>query len=286
MTLKLILAALLMSIGTTFSTGSASAGTVPEYRPAIDDVAADKGVMDTDRCIARREARRSVISRCTYGHAKAGKTLVLMGDSHALQYGPALIRLAEQRGWRLIALMRQSCVAAQVNYERTCDAWRNNTMKKIVRRIRPDLVVISTGTVGRYRVNRNGRKLTRRQSEPFLKRGMVKTLSRIRRSGARAAVIQDQAIAPSGILDCLRSQPAPECSFRGGGRKARGDFDARAARSVKGVKLIDPFPRLCPGGTCPAVAGDIIVYRDIYHLSATYAETLAPWLSRRLPNPG
>ena len=33
----------------------------------------------------------------------------------------------------------------------------------------------------------------------------------------------------------------------------------------------------------PPVIGDVLVLLDTYHLSATYAATLARWLERRLP---
>jgi len=32
------------------------------------------------------------------------------------------------------------------------------------------------------------------------------------------------------------------------------------------------------------VMGNALVYRDSYHLSATFARTLAPWVQRRLPD--
>ncbi|MDQ2700960.1 MAG: hypothetical protein M3Y23_06495 [Actinomycetota bacterium] len=271
-----------------FGLPGASSGeeTRPVFRPPLTDVPFDKGEIDSDRCIARGDETRSVISRCTYGRKKSGRKVVLFGDSHALQYGPAMIRIAEKRGWRLIALTRQSCVAASVWYEPTCDAWREDALDKI-RRIRPDLVVISTGTIGRYRVTRFGKQLTRRQSEPFLTRGMVRTLNRIRRSARQVAVIRDQSVAPFMPQDCLAEKSKEECGFRVRNRDIRGPFDAKAARRVSRVKLIDPIRKLCPAGYCPAVIrGNLVVYRDDYHLTATYAKTLAPWLIRRLPRLG
>ena len=282
MKLKLLIVSLFASLGLMGAVGEPQA----QYRPSLEDLATDKGVMDTDRCIARRDQTRSSISRCTYGKPGSKRTVVLIGDSHALQYGPAMIRIAEKRGWRLIALMRQSCVIADVNYEKVCNTWRKDAMRKITRRIRPDMVVLSNATSGIYRVTRNGRELTRRKSQPYLERGMIRNLKRFRRAGAKVAVIQDQEIVPFGFEDCLAEKPKDECSFRRGKRNSRGPFDAIAARSVKGSVLIDPLPKLCPGGTCPVAIGNTIIYRDIYHLSATYAATLVPWLNRRLPNPG
>ena len=41
-------------------------------------------------------------------------------------------------------------------------------------------------------------------------------------------------------------------------------------------------PQLCPGRVCPAVIGNVLVYRDTTHLTATYAASLTRWLSGRL----
>jgi hypothetical protein len=43
--------------------------------------------------------------------------------------------------------------------------------------------------------------------------------------------------------------------------------------------------RHCPGKMCPAVIGDVLVYRKGSHLTATYVLTLTPWLAEHLPEP-
>jgi hypothetical protein len=58
------------------------------------------------------------------------------------------------------------------------------------------------------------------------------------------------------------------------------------------VTIIDPIDVLCPrphgGGRrlCAPVIGNVLVYRDTYHMSATFAATLADWLEGRLPRVG
>jgi hypothetical protein len=54
---------------------------------------------------------------------------------------------------------------------------------------------------------------------------------------------------------------------------------------VEGVRLIDPTPVACTEKKCPAVIGDVLVYRNGAHLTATYVRTLTPWLAERLPGP-
>jgi len=51
------------------------------------------------------------------------------------------------------------------------------------------------------------------------------------------------------------------------------------------VRLIDPTPVACTENKCPAVIGDVLVYRNGAHFTATYVRTLTPWLGKQLPEP-
>jgi peptidoglycan/LPS O-acetylase OafA/YrhL len=263
---------------------------VTAIRPPPAEAKADKGRLFDDGCLTKGKDRRS--ARCVYGDPGGRRTVVLFGDSHALQYFPALERLAEQRGWRLVGLTRASCPIGAVDYQPTCNAWRENTLRRIERREKPDLVVTSSATDDRFRVKAGGRRLSRRASQPLLEAGYARTFRRLRRAGARVAVIRDQARAPFEVAGCVSDNPdrLRRCVFRPR-RSAANAFDARGARRAgRGVKLVDPMRILCPrttrGRRCPAVVGNALVYRDTYHLSATYARTLAAWLGRRLPPMG
>ena len=61
--------------------------------------------------------------------------------------------------------------------------------------------------------------------------------------------------------------------------------NSRVAAEVEGVSLIDPTPTVCLEKTCPAVIGDVLIYRNGAHLTATYVRTLTPWLAKQLPEP-
>jgi len=61
---------------------------------------------------------------------------------------------------------------------------------------------------------------------------------------------------------------------------------AAALRRVRGVRVIDPAARLCLPVACPAVIGDVLVYRNSGHLTASVVATLSGWLGSRLPRVG
>jgi SGNH domain (fused to AT3 domains) len=225
---------------------------------------------------------------CVFGDRSSKTTVVNIGDSHGLMYSSGLIALAVKRHWRLVSLTHSGCTVADVDYQPNCDAWRENTLQRVAQE-HPSLVVVSTATqtianANRYEVLRNGQRLTRAQSEPYLVAGLVRTLRRLQRTGAMVVVIRDIAGAPNGINRCVAAnlRHLSACSFVPQRPEALA-FDARAAHLVPGVKLIDPLPVLCPNGLCRAVIGNTLVYRNAYHLTATFAETLVGWFARGLP---
>ncbi|MBB4660702.1 SGNH hydrolase domain-containing protein [Conexibacter arvalis] len=255
---------------------------VGKIRPTPRDAKDDKGKMFADGCLTERS--RMTSRRCVYGVEKSATTVVLFGDSHAMQYFPALERLALDRGWRLVGLTRAGCPIADVSYLDGCDAWRENTLRRIERQERPALVVTSSSTADRIRVRRDGKRLSRADSQPLLIAGYARTLRRLRRTGAEVVVLRDQIKTSFNPPDCVATHPRDlrRCAFERR-RIAGNGFDAAGARRVRGVRVLDPLNVLCRGRRCPSVIGDALVYRDEYHLSATFAATLAPWLERRLP---
>ena len=58
----------------------------------------------------------------------------------------------------------------------------------------------------------------------------------------------------------------------------------RTAAADSGATLIDLSDDICPGDPCPAVLHDMIVYRDVHHLTETFALSLTDRLERLLPN--
>jgi hypothetical protein len=259
---------------------------VSAIRPTPADAADDRGDLFDDGCLVTGKDRTS--PACVYGDPDGGTTVVVLGDSHALQYFPALQRIAERRGWRLVGLTRASCPIGRVDYQPTCNRWREHALRRIERE-RPDLVLTSSATDSRFRVKVGGTRLSRRASQPLLEAGYAATFRRLSATGARVAVLRDQARAPFDVADCVSRHPRDlrRCAFRPRRTSAHA-FDARGAeRARRDVKVIDAVDVLCPRSDgrrlCPPVIGDVLVLRDTYHLSATFAATLDGWLAPRLP---
>lgn len=242
----------------------------------------DRGRAFSDGCLIL--APETDPPECVYGDPDSEVTVALLGDSHALQYSPTMIRLAERNGWRLETYMRGACVIAVVRYLPGCLEWLENSLERI-EASKPHLVITSTGTTDRYLVrNDDGDTMSREESMPHLVSGFQETHQRLLDTGAEVALIRDQARAPFVPHECVADAMGSlrECAFRPR-RNDEQSFDYLAIQQMDQVKMIDPMNILCPNNLCPAVIGNAIVYRDTYHLTATFAETLAHWLERRLP---
>jgi len=255
--------------------------------PRPDVAWEDKGPAILDGC--RSGVEYTEAWTCVYGDPGSEKTVVLWGDSHAMQFTPPMIELARERGWRLVTMFRGSCFTGDIGFRPACDAWRANAMERI-REEKPGLVVTATDTGDGYTLTEGATRLSRKESEPLLRRAYARTLRELERiTGDRpggVVVIRDLPRSHGRPPDCLQKHPEDpaRCDFDGF-RKNPPGFDLDAARDVDGVRLLDLAGVVCPGGTCPASRDGMVVYRDTTHLSATYAETLANWLGERIGSP-
>jgi hypothetical protein len=261
--------------------GSADASVnSSSLRPDPSRATEDRGRLYADGCFAPRSEAR--VRECAYGDRSGTRTVVLVGDSHAMHYFPALDAIAANRGWRLVGLLKAGCPLTTRGHDPPlkCDVWRGRVLNRITRRIRPDLVI--AGSSDNY-VARGRRSMDASQTP--MAQGYLRTLKRIRRTGAELFVLRDTPWAPRDTRACVVARPnrPASCGFRRGrGPGPRKPYGPRAAAKVRST-LLDPARRVCPRGRCPSVDGDVLVWRDDSHLTATYARTLAPWFARRLP---
>ena len=114
-------------------------------RPSPRDADDDRGRSFRDGCLvdADAPARRPA----SMAPARRATTVVLFGDSHAMQWFPALERIARSRRWRLVELTKAGCPPAAVSVVYAplgraypeCDVWRSAALARIARE-RPALV--------------------------------------------------------------------------------------------------------------------------------------------------
>jgi peptidoglycan/LPS O-acetylase OafA/YrhL len=234
---------------------------------------------------------------CTYGPPDAQVPVVLLGDSHAQQWLPALQRLAEERGWRLRAITKGACpmVEATVwNYPlkrayRECDAWRERALE-LIEEEEAELVILASADMydlvdEQGGLLKDGEGGTAAEAATW-DAALVSYLSRVAERAPHVVVLADTPRVGYDPAECLATEARIEaCDSGADGMidEAYRDREAAAARQA-GVELLSATEWLCsgPDGACPLVRGPYLVYRDAHHLTATFAAQLASRLGAAL----
>ncbi|HEX6664971.1 MAG TPA: acyltransferase family protein [Solirubrobacterales bacterium] len=241
-----------------------------------------------DGCLVGIDGTNS--NRCLYGDPHGKRTLILFGDSHAMQYFAPLEELARKHHWRLIALTKAECTPGEVpirsmvadrEYSQ-CRAWREDSLQRIEAASSKAMVVMS-GDTAYTPYDADGNELTGADGAAAMEAGYAETLARIDRAGLRTAVIRDTPASASDVPSCVSKelQNLDSCAFERD-RDPDKEFDARAAVAAPNAHLIDLTAEICPADLCRAVIGNALVYRDKSHLTATFARTLSPWIETGL----
>jgi peptidoglycan/LPS O-acetylase OafA/YrhL len=253
--------------------------------PTPQDADSDRSRAYADGCLVGKSGKRS--PACVYGDPAGAETVVIFGDSHAMQYFPAIERIASERHWRLVELTKSGCPAARVQVRdyllgrayTECDVWREDALRRLVRE-RPQ-IVITSGTAT-YAVLQGGRRLSRERSRAALVAGYRRVLAQL---PGTVIAIHDTPQPPFDVPSCVADamKHLRRCAFSKREARPPGDPVSVAARAVPGVRLLDPVDQLCIGALCPAVVGNVLVYRQSGHMTATYVATMTPWFERRIP---
>jgi peptidoglycan/LPS O-acetylase OafA/YrhL len=207
---------------------------------------------------------------CTYGDLNSETTIVLYGDSHAAQWFPTLLKLANEKGFKLVSLTKSACPSVDVPradqgaYKNVhCETWRDKSIKRI-KQIRPAAVILSSY---QYFTPPSGYS----DKNKWWKDGQERLLSSLRGSSDHLIYISDTPKPLRDIPNCLASRDINTCNTT----------ERTPVKIIRGFEIIDPTPWLCTK-LCPAIQDGYVVYRDSSHISVAAALALKPQLEAAL----
>jgi hypothetical protein len=258
-------------------------GPVPaDLQPSIGAAPEDYPVTFSDGCNVP-EGSSASRGTCLYGNLSSKTTIALFGDSHAAFWFPAIEAFSEGQGWRLLNLTMSSCAPADLSvynsiFKRVyteCPAWREQAIARLVA-TRPAVIVVA-GTHGISPVDASGRPITGDSLVQAWEAGMARTLERLIPIAGRVILLADTPTSQVDPPVCLSQHPASVLACATPIEKAIDGPWLAAERQVvsqTGVGFIDPTYWVCPTSPCPAVVGNLLVYQNAGHLTATYAAAL------------
>jgi peptidoglycan/LPS O-acetylase OafA/YrhL len=253
-----------------------------EFRPRLVDIGDDVASAYHDDCI--QENHESEVATCVYGPRRARRRIALVGDSYAIQWLPALEEVARSTSLQVVAITKTSCAFSLVPpYHTTlkrpfteCSEWTQNVIDYLARE-RFDQVLIAMSA---YHVL--GADMSARESRDELARGVRRALDAVAGTGNPLAVLRPTPRQRRSPRNCVSrgSPPYDRCAARRS--RAVWNDALTTAATAAGSRLLDFTDLFCPGDRCPPVIGNVFVYRDRHHVTASYMRTLAPMLAERL----
>ncbi|MEV0247207.1 acyltransferase family protein [Nocardia sp. NPDC050712] len=262
--------------GATVLTHGAIAAPEP-MRPTVFEGQTDAPRPTSDGCITpNREVRA-----CTYGDDTATRTIAVVGGSHSEHWLPALEVLAAEHRFRIQTYLKEGCPLTLVDDPSyalapfpECREWSAEVLDRLGEQ-RPDWVFL---TATRPRPDRGDgvppeyldvwTELSNRDLNVLA----VRDTPWPRRDGVGYRAI-----------DCLAHRGnAFSCGID---RATALDPENPALAPASAYPNVYPFDltdALCRPDRCLAAEGNVLVYRDEHHVSASYARTLAPGLGREI----
>ncbi|MEV8337706.1 acyltransferase family protein [Leucobacter sp. NPDC077196] len=274
--------------------GAASLATSPEGKADLASVDASEQIIPAptdatndmppfnEECKTEQDSAEVIL--CEYGDTESDVTIVATGDSKIQQMESALIATAESQGWHLVTVFKSACALVEPAFDesesvdRNCAEWNRAAIERIIE-LDP-AVVLTTGRTVRDGRTENGDETPGAQM-------IAGAWQRFLESGIAVVPLLDNPDPGQEVYECVAEHPdeLSACSFEREEALARsGASYQRLAMELAGVtEFIDLSDMVCPvAKRCPAVIGDVLVYRQGSHLTDTYVQTLAKPLEERL----
>ncbi|UJP38552.1 acyltransferase family protein [Cellulomonas palmilytica] len=277
-------------------TGPDQATDLRRLVPALADATLDVADLYAGDC--HQNALGTDPAACTFGDEDASTVVALVGDSHAGQWQPPLAAIAREQGWRLDTYTKGSCALTSaptwlgtVDGPYTqCTQWNAAVVEHLLADP-PDVVVTSNNQV--EVAADDGSRLTGAAGDEVAVAGLQDTWRTLADAGITVLVVGDTPWVGIDVPECVARHEgtwATECSVPSDVPERRsGLAQQRAAAAAADVPLLDLTAHVCPDGTCPAIVGGVLVWRDVSHVTASYVRTLEPelrdWLLPLVPTP-
>ncbi|HEY7054017.1 MAG TPA: acyltransferase family protein [Mycobacterium sp.] len=262
-------------------TAHAAVPTVP-MRPTVLEARTDLPETTRDGCIS--DFGDLTIHSCVYGDKAAARTIALAGGSHAEHWITSLDPIAKRHHVKIVTYLKMGCplstealptiVGDDIPYPQ-CRQWVDAVMDRLVAQ-RPDFVFTNST---RPRFGQPGDEM------PASYGGIWDRLSRndIGILGIRDTPWMERDSVPFEPADCLaEGGTATSCGMKRSDVLNERDPTLDYAAEFPLLKPLDMSDAICRPNICRAVEGNVLVYRDSHHLSASYVRTMTDALDQRV----
>ena len=253
------------------------------FRPTVLEAQDDVPASTNDGCIS--DFDNTGIINCTYGDPKATRTIALAGGSHAEHWITALDALGKEHGFKVVTYLKMGCplttepnplVMGDNRPYPKCRQWNEKVLPRLIAD-HPDFVFTTSTRPWNIKPG---------DIMPGTYIGIWQALSD---AGIPILAMRDtpwlvgKGNKPFIPADCLaKGGDAVSCGIDRftvlSERNQTLDFVARFPL----LKPLDMSDAVCRADYCRAIEGNVLIYHDSHHISATYMRTMTPELGRQI----
>ena len=256
---------------------------VPEakWRPSVLEAPADLPAPTVDGCIA--DWQTIDVVTCEYGDPLGTRTLALVGNSHAEHWLPALQMMAEARSIKIVVYLKMGCplnIREDAHYRGMeipdCRDWSRAVMDQLDID-RPDWV-FTTATAPVWPIGGDEVPLE-----------FLDVWARMAELDLNVLAVRDTPWLRNDLgqryrgVDCLAGGGTPDtCGMNRVDALSPENPAQEWAEPFDNIHLLDLSDALCGPEVCRVVEGNVLVYHDEHHLTATYVRTMTSELDRQI----
>lgn len=252
-------------------------------RPTVLEAKKDLPLSTKDGCTS--DFSNGAIINCSYGDQAAARTIALAGGSHAEHWLTALDLLGRMHHFKVVTYLKMGCALSTAEVPLImgnnapypqCHDWVQRTMDKLVAD-HPDYVFTTSTRPWNIKPG---------DVMPSTYIGIWQTLSD---NNIPVLAMRD---TPWLVKEGGRPFEPADCLADGGNAVSCGKKRAEVlvernptldfVGQFPGLKPLDMSDAVCRAEICRAVEGNVLIYRDSHHLSATYVRTMSRELGRQI----
>jgi peptidoglycan/LPS O-acetylase OafA/YrhL len=256
--------------GAEAAPGAGTACDIPDP-VSIDEVAPTLDELPTDTAggYSCWRQKGGDLKACTSGSGNVDALRVaIVGDSHAAALLPAFLDRAEGLNWSLDSYVGYGCQWFDQPDGNDCATVSDEMQQRLIDGSY-DLVIT---TAARWAI------------DGLPPKSFSSRWNEVAQTGTDVVVIAAVPTVPKTTYACLSRVGVDlnDCSTPRTEATEPADVQLAAAAESK-VSVVDMTDFYCDDSKCPAVIGDVIVYRDAAgHISGTYMKSMAPFLIDRI----
>lgn len=252
------------------------------FRPTVLEAEDDLPESTSDGCIS--DFDNAGIINCSYGDLTATRTVALAGGSHAEHWITALDILGKQHNFKVVTYLKMGCplttekaplVMGDNRPYPECREWNQRVMAKLISD-KPDFVFTTSTRPWNIKPG---------DTMPGTYIGIWKAFkdNKIPVLAMRDTPWLVRNGKPYRPADCLaKGGDAISCGVKRSQVLSRENQTLDFTTRFPGLKVLDMSDAVCRADICRAIEGNVLVYHDAHHLSATYMRTMTPELGRQM----